>query len=502
MRVSRFRLIASAPWMGFLFALLAVGAATAVLFPLRSRLPLEMIALLYLLPILLAASRWGLVPALTASLASFITYNYFFLFPYFTFAVNDPKELLGLIVFLIVAVLVSQAMSEAHRNMELAQEREKEARTLFDLTRALESASHLEETLEDVAWKIVDAFDLPACEIWVGSERNSAEMKGQHRRTPALGSATAGTFESPILPADFVEIPLLVQMLPVGFLRLYPYPGARIPPSARKLADTFTGQLALYLERERLAREADRAHLLEESDRMKSALLSSVSHDLRTPLAAIKASATVLLGEDIALDPAARFDLLSAIDEETDRLNHLVGDLLDMSRIEAGALRLKPDWCDMDEMIRAVVRRFAKPPAAVPICMDWKSDLPLVRADYVQIDRVVSNLLENAIRFAPPDTEITVRATFDREEITFAVSNRGPAIPARLHAHLFDKFYRISEERSPDTGTGLGLSICKGIIDAHHGKIWVESPIAGDSGVRFLFTIPIDLLAKDNSSLL
>jgi two-component system, OmpR family, sensor histidine kinase KdpD len=489
MRVPRFRRMATGPWAGPVLAMAAVAATTTVLALLRSRLPLEVIALLYLLPIILAAARWGLIPSLTASLASFVAYNYFFLAPYFTFAVNDPRELLGLIVFLIIAVLVSQAMAEAHRNIALALQRENEARILYELTRALESASHLEETLEDVSWKIVDAFDVQACEICLGSERSTAEIKGQYRRAVSPGAKDGkGTDANP------VEIPLLAHMLPVGFLRLYPLKGAHISASARKLLAAFNGQLALYIERARLAQEADRARALEESDRMKSVLLSSVSHDLRTPLAAIKASATVLLGEDVALDVGARRDLLSAIDEETDRLNHLVGDLLDMSRIEAGALRLKPDWCDMDELIRAVVRRYAKPPAALRVALDWKPDLPLVRADYVQLDRVISNLLENAIRFAPPDTEIAIRVTFDRREMTVAVANRGPAIPARLHTHLFDKFYRISEERLPDTGTGLGLSICKGIVDAHHGKIWVESPIAENSGVRFLFTIPIDPL--------
>jgi two-component system sensor histidine kinase KdpD len=231
--------------------------------------------------------------------------------------------------------------------------------------------------------------------------------------------------------------------------------------------------------------------LLEESDRLKSALLSSVSHDLRTPLTAIKASATVLLQEDAALDAATRSDLLSGINEETDRLNRLVGDLLDQSRLEAGALRLKQDWCDMDELIRAVVRRLGPALAVFEVRMHLPSELPLILADYVQVDRVISNLLDNAIRFAPPGSAIDITALAGGGEMTVAVTNQGPAIPARLHPHLFDKFYRISEDRSPNMGTGLGLSICKGIVDAHGGKIWVDSPVAGNSGTRFAFTLPL-----------
>jgi two-component system sensor histidine kinase KdpD len=216
-----------------------------------------------------------------------------------------------------------------------------------------------------------------------------------------------------------------------------------------------------------------------------------VSHDLRTPLSAIKASATVLLQQDVALDAPARYDLLSAINEETDRLNRLVGDLLDMSRIEAGALRLRYDWCDLDELIRAVARRLAPRMTAFRLRFDWPTDLPLVKADYVQIDRVVTNLLENALRFAPPDSTIDVTACAEARTITVAVTNQGPAIPERVRSHLFDKFYRVFEDRAPDMGTGLGLSICKGIIEAHGGRIWMESPVTDNAGARFVFTLPI-----------
>jgi two-component system sensor histidine kinase KdpD len=258
-----------------------------------------------------------------------------------------------------------------------------------------------------------------------------------------------------------------------------------------RLLTTFAAQFGLFIERARLAQEAERASLLEASDQLKSALLSSVSHDLRTPLSAIKASATVLLQQDVALDADARYDLLSAINEETDRLNRLVGDLLDMSRIEAGALQLKLDWCDLDELIRAVAHRLAARMTAFHVRLDWPADLPLIYADYVQIDRVITNLLENAIRFAPPDSAIEIAARVQAQTITVAVTNQGPAIPERVRPHLFDKFYRVSEDRLPDMGTGLGLSICQGIVEAHGGRIWLESPVTGETGARFVFTLPL-----------
>jgi two-component system sensor histidine kinase KdpD len=197
------------------------------------------------------------------------------------------------------------------------------------------------------------------------------------------------------------------------------------------------------------------------------------------------------LHEDAAIDAAARYDLLLAINEETDRLNRLVGDLLDMSRIEAGALRLKRDWCDLDELIRAVVHRLSPQMTDLRVRFGWPVDLPLIYADYVQIDRVMTNLLENAIRFTPPGSTIQVAAWAEAATMTIAVTNQGPAIPAHLHSHLFDKFYRVSEDRAPDMGTGLGLSICQGIIEAHGGRIWVESPVTGNTGARFVFTLPL-----------
>jgi two-component system sensor histidine kinase KdpD len=168
-----------------------------------------------------------------------------------------------------------------------------------------------------------------------------------------------------------------------------------------------------------------------------------------------------------------------------------VGDLLDMSRIEAGALRLKLDWCDLDELIRAVVHRLSPHMTAFQVQFDWPANLPFVYADYVQIDRVMTNLLENAVRFAPPGSAIKVSAEAQAATVTIAVTNQGPAIPERLHPHLFGKFYRVSEDRAPGMGTGLGLSICKGIIEAHGGRIWVESPVAHHAGARFAFTLPL-----------
>jgi len=461
----------------FVLTLASVAAATLVLVLLRSRLTREVIALLYLVPVMLSATRWGLLPAVVASLAAFLAFNYYFLAPTHTLMVSNPRELPALVIFLIVAILISQAVGAANLHAAEARAREMEATTLYNLTKVLSAQTGLDETLASVTRLVAEAFGLAGCEIWLSAADTSLEPR-----------ACYGTTDR----NQAVEILLVAGQSKVGELRLTTQKlGEEIEPTTMRLLTTFAAQLGLFIERARLAQEAERAHLPEASDQLKSALLSSVSHDLRTPLAAIKASATVLLQQDVALDAAARYDLLSAINEETDRLNRLVGDLLDMSRIEAGALRLKLDWCDLDELMRAVVRRLSPRMTAFRVKLDWPPDLPLIYADYVQMDRVVTNLLENAIRFTPPDSTIEITARAEPGRVTVAFTNQGPAISERVQAHLFDKFYRVSENRAPDMGTGLGLSICKGIVEAHGGRIWVESPVSGDRGARFTFALPL-----------
>ncbi len=478
-------LISRYPLARYLLALLAVAIATGGLLALRSWLSTPIIALLFLLPVMLAATLWGLKPALVASLAAFLAFNYFFLDPRHTLAISNPEELVALLVFLLVAVLVSQLVGTANVHAEQARARELEATTLYSLAQTLSAQVGLEETLSAITRQVAEAFDLAGCEIFM-SAAAGAESHVQYW-SPDKGRGNAGPAGGQV-----VDVPLHANQALVGTMRLTTCgPDAPILPATMRTLTTFAAQVGLFIERVNLARDANRARLLEESDRLKSVLLSSVSHDLRTPLSAIKASATVLLEQDVTLDPAARYDLLSTINEEADRLNRLVGNLLDMSRIEAGALKLECDWCDMDELIRTVVHRLSARLGGLRVQLDWPVDLPLVYADYVQIDRVVTNLLENAIRFAPGGSTLEITARGGPAEMSIGVANQGPAIPERALPHLFDKFYRIYEDRAPGMGTGLGLSICKGIVEAHGGRISVESPVQGNIGVRFVFTLPL-----------
>lgn len=241
----------------------------------------------------------------------------------------------------------------------------------------------------------------------------------------------------------------------------------------------------------RLTAEAARADILARSDELKSALLASVSHDLRTPLATIKTAVSSLQDESIDWEPEARSDFLEAIDEETDRLARMVANLLDLSRIEGGALRPDRDWYDARELVRRVVDRLAARAAATDHTLSGHVDpaVTLGYFDYVEIDQVLANLVENAIKYTPGGSSISLAVDAIPEGLRFSVTDNGPGIPAAQRTQVFEKFFRASNTAGQQ-GTGIGLTISRGLVEAHGGRIWIES--GPDGGTRVLLTIPFD----------
>jgi two-component system sensor histidine kinase KdpD len=253
--------------------------------------------------------------------------------------------------------------------------------------------------------------------------------------------------------------------------------------------EAYVSQGALSIERIRLAKSENKAHLLEESDKLKSSLLNSVSHELRSPLAAIKASVSSLRSGAVDWDHPARQELLATIEEETDQLNLLVGNLLDMSRIESGALNPQMRWNSIREIAMGVVTKMRKQLQDHSLEINFAPDLPLVPTDYVMIGQVFTNLISNSIKYAPQNTRIELKAEKEDEFLHVQVINQSPSVPVEHLERIFDKFYRVtSADRI--TGTGLGLSICKGIIEGHNGKIWAENQ---PGHFVFHFTLPLSL---------
>jgi two-component system sensor histidine kinase KdpD len=453
------------------FSFVLIALITALFFVLRDVLDTTLVALLYLIPLGMLTAFWGLGPGITSALITFLAFNFFFIEPYFTFTVHRPADVVILIVFLIVAVVINQLVARAQAGLAAAMAREREATQLYELSTAL-TGLHDEHAVTQILAKQVHAV----------SQCEHAELD----ITGAQSFIIQVPENSPPTRMPELIVPIQAACGALGEIRLW-----RIAPalslSEKRVLKTFASQGALALERARLAHAESRARILEESDALKSAILSSVSHELRTPLSTIKAAASSLRGKDVSWDTPARADLIEAIDDEADHLNMLVGNLLDMSRIESGALKPKREWNILSEIVGGVLVRMRRLTVEHQIEVDLPESLPLAPVDYVQMEQVFTNLVSNSVKYAPAHSVIGIRARLENETIRVQISNRGPQVPLDHLERIFDKFYRITAVDQV-TGTGLGLSICKGIIEAHGGRIWAEN---APNGLVFNFTLPL-----------
>jgi two-component system sensor histidine kinase KdpD len=457
-------------WRYFLSVIL-IASITAIFFALRDVLDTTLIALLYLIPLGMITALWGLGPGITSALITFLTFNYLFIEPYYTFAVHSPTDVVILVVFLIVAVVISQLVGRAQAGLATATAREREATQLYELSTVL-AGLHDDHAIAQVLAKQVQAV----------SQGEYVELNITGAEPFAF--QLPGSIPPPRLPE--LIVPIQAARGPLGEIRLWRAAPA-ISSSEKRLLQTFASQGAVALERAWLAQAESRAKVLEESDQLKSAILSSVSHELRTPLSTIKAAASSLRSKDVGWDSPARTQLIAAIDDEADHLNMLVGNLLDMSRIESGVLKPKREWNILSEVLGSVLGRMQHLAEEHKIEIDVPENLPLVPIDYVQMEQVFTNLVSNSLKYAPTNTVIRIRAEVEDDSIRVQVSNQGPQVPPEHLERIFDKFYRITAAERV-TGTGLGLSICKGIIEAHGGRIWAENV---SDGLAFNFTLPL-----------
>lgn len=448
-------------------AILAIVVTTAAMLPIREMLGAPIAALLYLLPIGMTTWIWGLGPGVAASFSAFLAFNYFYLSPYYTFNVHQAQDLLALGVFFVVAGVISQLVGRARAGLAQAQAREREATHLYELSTTLAGVHSQDAIAPVIEAQARSTFAARVARVTlVGVDRPVAE-------------------DAASTPPN-VTIPLTTARGPLGEIRLW-LDGPAFTPAEERLARAFASQCALALERAALAQAEQRARLLEASDEFKTALLSSVSHELRTPLATIRAAATSLRAGEVAWGTAAGEDLVAAIDDEAQHLNRLVGNLLDMSRIEAGALKPQRQWNILAEIVDGVLAQMHRVSKQHRIAVEVPEDLPFVSVDYVQIEQVFTNLISNSLKYAPAGSMITIAALPQPDTLVrVTVANQGPPVPAEHLERIFDKFYRVSSADRV-TGTGLGLSICKGIVEAHGGAIWAEN-VPG--GFAFNFTLP------------
>ncbi len=488
-----------------------IATATTVAWLAFGRSQLADVVMVHLLGILIVAMRFGYGPSIFAAVASVLLVDYFFVPPYFSFAVSDFQHVVTFAVMFVVALVVSGLTERIRDQAAAARFREQRTASLYALAREL-AGTRATANLADVALRhLHDVFDARIALLLAGADgtlRNVAS--GELALVPDAKEQAvidwvfahdkpAGLATDTLPSAAALYVPLRDARGRIGVLGGAPAEPTRfVDPEQRALLDVFASQVASALERARLAEEAHDVQLQIDAERLRSSLLSSVSHDLRTPLAVITGAASALLQPETTLVSATRRDLLETIGEEAQRLNRLVGNLLDMTRIASGAVRVAKEWQPLEEIVGAVLNRLEGALAGRKVDVSLPADLPLVPIDAVLIEQVLINLLENAIKYTPGGSPIELSAVKEGNEVVVSVADRGPGVPAEHAERIFEKFFRLPGERGdksergerPPGGAGLGLAICRGIVQAHGGRIWVAP--RGGGGAVFRFTIPIE----------
>jgi two-component system sensor histidine kinase KdpD len=481
MRLNLFRRFRTFRGLEYLLAVLVTVVFTLIFLPFRTEGGQDhtILSLLYLLPVVLSSVLWGLGPGALVALASFLALNYFFVPPYYTLLVHRTQDLLVLFAFLGVSITVGQLVGRVSKALSESTAREHEAIHLYDLIMHLAGLQDEQEIVSILAEQTLIALHAERVDILVETKGNNParHIRLEDRSMPTQLLKETPTYISPLQSARGF----------LGEIKVW-REASSLTQVEERLLHTFASQGVSALERVRLSQAASRARLLEESDRFKSSLLSSVSHELRTPLATIKAAVTSLRSGTVEWDTDARADLLAAVEEETDHLNQLVGNLLNMSRIEAGALKPERSWNSLAEIVSSALERMRQQTEQHHIEVDVSADLPLVPVDYFQIEQVFINLISNSTKYSPVGTRIAIHAyPINNDKLQVMVENQGPLVAAEHLERIFDKFYRVTAADRV-TGAGLGLSICKGIIEAHGGRIWAENL---DQGFAFNFILPL-----------
>jgi two-component system sensor histidine kinase KdpD len=449
-----------------------------------------------LLGVMWVGASFGRGPAVLASVLSVATFDFFFVPPRLTFAVGDTQYVVTFGVMLAAALLISTMASRMRRQSDLARDRERRTAALYALSRDLAAIPDRDRLLEAAIRHVEDIFEsravclLPDADgrLTLPSDRARSGGLDEHDRGVAQWAfdhgQSAGLGTQTLPAASGLYVPLRGSRGPVGVLGVLPRGGRHgIRAEQIRLLETFGSQIAIAIERSQLAVEAERARLRSESERLRETLLSSVSHDLRTPLAVITGAATSLLAPDVAIPDAARRELAETIVDETGRLNRLVGNLLDMTRLESGALRVRKEWHSLEEVLGAALGRLEDRLAGRTVTVTLPPDLPLVALDDVLIEQVFHNLLDNALKYTPAGSPLDVTARAESDRVVIEVSDRGPGFPAGEEDRIFDKFHRIRREGEPG-GVGLGLAISRGILIAHGGAISASNRGGGGATLR------------------
>ena len=442
------------------------------------------VALTFLVGVLIVSANWGLRPAVFMALVATLAFNYYFLPPVGTLTIADPQNWVALFAFLVTAIIASQLAERARREAQSANERRREAERLYRFSQQLLSSDNVVELLNAIPRYIVEGLGVEAAAIALPNRPDV------YRSSPAIHDLELHDLQLVCMRGEpmtdpekhSVFMPLRMGVRVVGSVGIS---GALL---SRETLDAMSSLIAIAIERAGAIEKLSRTEAARESEQLRSALLDSVTHEFRTPLTAIKASATSLLSNP-SLDAGQRHELLTVINEEGDRLNRLVGEAAEMAQLDANQFELHLGAHPIQEAVNAALEK-AKPALGQhPVDVRLPRNLPLVRMDEDRITEVVTQLLENAAKYSSPESPIQITGEVGNRMLMTSVADRGPGIDDFEQSLIFEKFYRGRDQRLQVQGTGMGLAIAKAIVEAHGGKIGVTSQLG--HGSVFYFTLPL-----------
>jgi two-component system, OmpR family, sensor histidine kinase KdpD len=437
-----------------------------------------------LLAILLISAYWGLRYAIFAALLATVAYNYFFFPPVFTFTIADPQNWVSLIAFLITAVVASQLSERARRSARYANQRRREVERLYAFSQQLWMSENIFELLNAVPKHIVEAFDVSGAALFIEGKQEVYFLDEASRALFPLAQLKAISDRGePVLEREkrICYMPLRMGMRSVGALALS---GCEL---SRESLEAIGSLIAISIERANTVEKLTRSEAARESDRLRSMLLDSVTHEFRTPLTAIKASAETLLS-DSELDRSQMKDLLDVINQESDRLNRLIGEAAEVAQLDAHKLQPRLEPHHIREAVDAAVQAAEQNLRPHPLDINVPANLPPIRLDLERITEVIRHLLDNAGKYSPPGTPIQVTAQVEGSHLVTSVADHGPGIDELEQQLIFEKFYRGKDQRMIIPGTGMGLAIAKAIVELHGGKVGVTSQVG--HGSLFYFSLP------------
>ncbi|UST88738.1 MULTISPECIES: sensor histidine kinase [Pseudomonas] len=476
-------------WFDYALALVATLLATALAWAVSSVLPLPNISLVFLAAVLLVAVRSSLGPALACAALSFLTYDFLFIPPNFSFSIQREEDVLTLLFFLLMAALTGNLAARQRRQLQALRDTQEETSELLDLSRKLTAATDRQAVISAAAQHLEGWSDVQLCLLnrdgqggwkvetggplqFTEAERAAADWAWQHDQPAGKGTGT--------LPLGrWWWWPLSVEDGPLALLGVCAKEGQSLSGQRRRLLTALSQPLAQALARAQLADDLEAARLHGETEQLRSALLASVSHDLRTPLTAMRGSIDSLLALGEAIPLEDRRELLEGTRDEAERLDRYIQNLLDMTRLGHGALKLARDWVSPADIVGSSLNRLRAVLAPLQVSTEVPAELPLLYVHAALIEQALVNVLENAARFSPSHGRLQLRAGADEQEIIFAVSDEGPGIPEEDRAKIFDMFYTAARGDRGGQGTGLGLAICQGMVGAHGGRISVADGIDG-----------------------